>query len=171
MLLEGPDDQRFFEGVLETEFLKKFDKIIFFPYAEQTKKAREAVIKYLKHSGIEYIIFSDFDAAACITKSKRNLQAKISTADLAKIAIVKAEIESWYLAGLDYSSTRRLRIPFYPNTEVISKEQFERIGSTKFTSKIDFMKEILKFFSTDTARKQNDSFKYVWQNFIFNSRF
>lgn len=167
MLLEGPDDQRFFENVLKSEFLKKYDKISLFLYARRPKKVRENMVKSLEHLNYDYIIFSDFDVAPCITQSKKNLQAKISSADSTKIAVVKTEIESWYLAGLDYSSAQKLRIPFYSNTEDISKEQFEQIGSTRFTSKIDFMQEILRLFTINTAKKQNDSFRYVWQKFIF----
>ena len=158
---------RFFENVLKAKFMKKYDKIKPYQYSGMPKKTREKFVKSLEQSNSDYIIFSDFDMASCITKSKVNLQTKISTADLAKIAIVKTEIESWYLAGLDNQSTRKLGIPFYPNTENITKEQFEKVQPKKFTSKIDFMQDILKLFNFDVAKRQNDSFRYVWQKFIF----
>lgn len=42
-----------------------------------------------------------------------------------------------------------------------SKEDFEKLIPTSFTSKTDFMIEILKIFSTQTASEQNPSFSYL----------
>ena len=167
VLLEGNDDKRFFDSVFKPEFLKKYDSVMSYLYAQRSKKNRDRMVNILKRRRIDYIIFSDFDEALCVTKSKAVLQTKIPSAESAKIAVPKNEIESWYLAGLDYSSTRKLRIPFYTNTETVSKEQFDYNRSTSSDSKIDFMQEILKLFNVGTAKKQNNSFKYVWHKFVF----
>ena len=168
VLLEGPDDQRFFDKLLRPEFLKKYDKITPYLYAQRSKKEIERTIKSIKDLGSEYIIFSDFDCSSCITESKKNLQIRIQAADVAKVAVVKTEIESWYLAGLDQSGTRKLGVPFYTNTEDTSKKIFEQNrSSSRFDTRVDFMLEILKIFDIDTAKKQNNSFRYVWQKFIF----
>ncbi len=167
VLLEGTDDERFFNRVLKSELAKKYDKIVTYLYAERPKKAIESMLNSLKRADSEYVIFADFDTSQCITESKTILKNKIPGAGFAKIAVAKKEIESWYLAGLDRASTRKLRIPFYPNTEGISKEMFEHNRLGKHDSRIDFMQEILKRFDVKVAKKQNDSFRYVWHKFVF----
>ena len=96
------------------------------------------------------------------------MQKEIPTADLAKVVVVKTEIESWYLAGLDHSGTRKLGVPFYTNTEHIPKKIFEQNRPGKFDSRIDFMMEILKIFDIDTAKNQNASFRYVCEKFMIS---
>lgn len=139
-------------------------------YAKQSKKSMGKLLDSLNKGDLEYIIFSDFDVAHCVTEKKEFLTTtKMPEADLTKITIVKQEIESWYLAGLNYSNARKLRIPVRPNTEYISKELFDRDRTNKFSSRIDFMQEILKHFDISTAKRQNNSFRYMWHKFIFQS--
>lgn len=168
VLLEGPDDQRFFEQILKHEFLKKYDKIMPpYLYAKMSKKSIGKLLNALNKGGREYIIFSDLDTARCVTEKKESLiKTNTPKADPAKIAIVKLEIESWYLAGLKYSDARKLQLPPRANTEDISKELFNQNMTNKFSSRIDFMQEILKYFNANTAKKQNDSFRYMWHKFI-----
>lgn len=75
--------------------------------------------------------------------------------------MVIKKIESWYLAGLDDSPCKQLGIPSYTNTEDITKEQFNRLMSKKFDSRIDFMQEILKYFQVEIAKQKNKSFNYL----------
>lgn len=167
VLLEGGDDQRFFDQILKPEFEKKYDKAIPYLYARRSKKSLEELLNSLNKNDQDYIIFSDFDEARCITKKKEDLIIKMPRADPARIAIVKQEIESWYLAGLSYSNAHKLQIPFRPNTEDISKELFPQNRTSRFSSRIDLMQEILKHFDINAAKKQNDSFRYMWHKFIF----
>ncbi len=161
VLLEGSDDDRFFNYVFKPELSKIYNKIVKYQYAQRSKKNVDRLMHTLKHSGYEYVVFSDFDRAQCVTASKEALQKRIPVKDAARIAVAKMEVESWYLAGLDHSSTRKLHIPFYANTEDISKEQFET-NRPKDSLRIPFMIEVLKLFDIDTAKKQNHSFRYVW---------
>ena len=56
-------------------------------------------------------------------------------------------------------------IVYRSNTDDITKKQFEQLMSDKYSSKIDFMTEILKKFDYDTAVKQNTSFQYFDQKY------
>ena len=77
-----------------------------------------------------------------------------------KIVIVIKEIESWYLAGLDEKQCKELGIKSFQETNDITKEQFNSVIPTKYDSRIDFMAEILKRFSIETAKSKNNSFQY-----------
>lgn len=70
------------------------------------------------------------------------------------------EIESWYLAGLDAQACKEFNIHNVPETDSITKEQFDALIPEKFISRIDFMLEILKVFSIESAKQKNMSFKY-----------
>ena len=85
--------------------------------------------------------------------------------DVARIAVVKAEIESWYLAGLDHRNAGSLEIWYSGNTESMTKEDFTRMHE-KYSSKIDFMTDILKKFSIDIAKTRNESFRYFCDKFL-----
>ena len=74
--------------------------------------------------------------------------------------VVKKEIESWYLAGLDSAACKQLKLPLSRNTDKITKEKFENLMKKKFDSRRDFMVEVLKYFSIKEAKGKNASFKY-----------
>ena len=96
---------------------------------------------------------------------KQELKHKYKKVDENSIIVVKKEIESWYLAGLDKESSKALRVPYLNSTDDVTKEQFNSMVPEKFDSEIDFMKEILKHFSIETAKQKNESFKHfikIW---------
>jgi len=74
--------------------------------------------------------------------------------------VVIKEIESWYYAGLSSESAEYLAVPDLPLTDDLTKEDFNALIPSKYDSRIDFMFEILKFFSIDTAGKKNHSFNF-----------
>lgn len=63
VLLEGADDQRFFNKILKPELSKRYDRIIPYLYASRPKKVREHYVESLNKSNAEYIVFSDFDVS------------------------------------------------------------------------------------------------------------
>ena len=106
------------------------------------------------------------DNLACYTDKKHYIQLRTaSNVDAAKIIIVKTEIESWYLAGLNCHDARSLNIVFHTNTNNITKEMFQQMTPNSFPSAINLMAEILKKFSLDAAKKQNQSFQYFCNKF------
>ena len=134
-------------------------------YANVSSKDLGTFVRSLNKSQ-EYIVFADSDRNSCFGRSKDRLQNRIPGADDAKVAVVKTEIESWYLAGITREGARDLQIPHYENTDSIDKEHFNMIMPRKFKSRIDFMAEIMRIFDVNTARNKNSSFGYVWNRFI-----
>ena len=80
--------------------------------------------------------------------------------------VVCREIESWYLAGLNDDSRRKIKIRRrFNKTDSISKEQFDRMMPERFVSRIDFMQEIMKLFDRETASTKNTSFEYFMRKY------
>ena len=165
-LLEGEDDERFFNRIVRAELAKKHSRIKVYKYAQITRINREKFVDWLKKSGTAYIFFSDMDRMTCYTKKKEQVKSKVvKNVDITRIAVVKAEIESWYLAGLDRRNAASLEILHSNNTENITKEDFAKVHK-KYTSKIDFMTVILEKFSWNVAKTQNESFRYFCDKFL-----
>lgn len=76
-----------------------------------------------------------------------------------KIIIVKKEIESWYMAGIDESICDKYKITELESTENFSKEDFDKI-IPKGKSRILFMHEILESYCCDVAKNRNSSINY-----------
>lgn len=164
VLLEGPDDDRFFRSVLLPELAKAYDNVRTYLYARKSRKDRAKYVKTLNESKQAYIVLADFDAKdSCYGKRKSRLRKDIPRAGDTNMAIVRTEIESWYLAGMGRPECERLQIPYHPNTEPISKEEFEQMrGRAEPMPRAEFMVTMLDAFSADTAKRQNASFGYVW---------
>ena len=103
----------------------------------------------------------------CYGGIKLALRKKMRRADLGRIAAVKTEIESWYLAGMGRAECGRLRIPYRPNTEPVSKEEFEQMRwRAEPMPRAEFMSSMLAAFDAERAKRQNSSFRYVWDRFV-----
>ena len=105
--------------------------------------------------GADYIIVADINDAPCVTERKEKIKRRFG-ADIIdeKIVLTIREIESWYLAGLTNSKCEKLKLRNIPNTDNMTKENFNSLIPKKFSSRIDFMVEILKCFSIPTAKKK-----------------
>ena len=164
--LEGEDDERFFNRIVIDELVKKYSRVRVYKYAQTTRNDLEKLVGLLKKSGAAYIFFSDMDMAPCYTKKKEKIKSKTAkNVDIARIVVIREEIESWYLAGLDRRSAESLGIQHYNNTGKITKEDFIKMHK-KYSSRIDFMTTILQKFSIDIAKTQNESFKYFCDKFL-----
>lgn len=168
VLLEGPDDERFFLSVLRPELAKTYSTIRTYLYAQRSKKDMEKYFKTLHGSKQDYVVLADFDVGgSCYGGIKLALRKKMPRADLGRIAVVKTEIESWYLAGMGRAECGRLRIPYRPNTEPVSKEEFEQMrGRAEPMPRAEFMSSMLAAFDAERAERQNASFGYVWGRFV-----
>jgi hypothetical protein len=110
--------------------------------------------------GADYLYLADINAAPCVSARKERIQGKLPNLDPARIAMVVAEIESWYLAGIDQSSSERLGVPPCRTTDSVTKEQFDHMIPSRFRKRTEFMVEILRFFSTETAKQKNRSYRH-----------
>jgi hypothetical protein len=108
----------------------------------------------------DYIFVSDIDTEQSVREKKQVLYSHFSHIDGGSIVVVIKEIESWYYAGLSGESAQSLSVSALPSTDELTKEDFNSLIPSKFDSRIDFMFEILKYFSIETAEKKNHSFKF-----------
>lgn len=162
--IEGPDDERFINTIIIPKIDKKF-RCSVYRYACITIQKRKAFLNSVKAMDfVDYFFLCDIKSSPCVTEKKESLknifQLRI---DENKIVIVIKEIESWYLAGLNEQKSKELGIKYLRNTDDITKEYFNNIQPEKFDSRIDFMSEVLKRFSIETAKSKNSSFKYFME--------
>ncbi len=165
--VEGPDDARFFTGVLDPLFKRSYPLIKVIEYARMKDVKIANYLKSIIATGDCYIFFTDFDNNVCVSSTKQQLINKKINLDNKKIIVVKNEIESWYLAGLNLRDSKHLKIKKLQCTDEITKEKFLKIMEcAKFSSRIDFMNEIIKVYSIDHAQTKNTSFKYFYNKFM-----
>ncbi len=163
IFVEGNDDERFFREILLPRFQKNYVSIKIIRYAQKPKKFEyiKNFIKSIQSMKADYIYVTDINSSPCVTDKKNKISEKLNNIESNKILVVIKEIESWYLAGLDRNSTKKLGIKkVYPTTDTLTKEQFNSLIPKKFDSRIDFMMEILQNFSLETAQQKNKSLKY-----------
>lgn len=166
ILVEGPDDTRFFENIVRPLFTPHFKDIIVKEYAVRTPSFVNTMISACKGPNKCYIFQSDIDDNKKDHKwKKEKIIKKYKSVEEDNIIIVITEIESWYLAGLDERSSEKLGIDYLSNTDDITKEKFLKLLPRKFDSKIDFMLEILKDFEIATAKKKNRSLNLFLTDF------
>jgi hypothetical protein len=163
-LVEGDDDERFFQKIIKPKFEEKYNTVIW-KYAQEKNTKVDNFLKSIKAMGAKYIFVVDINSAPCVTSKKQEIQNKFKNIDIDRIIVVIKEIEGWYLAGLDAKSSKELNIRSYETTDDISKEQFNDLMSKKFDSRTDFMAEILKRYSIETAKQKNKSFKYFIEKY------
>lgn len=168
VFVEGPDDNRFVSTVLTPSLRSQFEDIQIIEWSKRKKDYVKKYIESIKNmDGREYIFFKDDDSTICITKSKETILERCCNLVADRIFIVKAEIESWYLAGLDGENCKSLGIKdSFQDTDELTKEDFNRLMPRKFRSRIDFMNEILKRYDIPIARTKNQSLNYFSKKYI-----
>ncbi len=169
ILVEGNDDERLIREKIEPKLMRKYDHINIVQWANRRKDYLKKYITSIISMGADYIFLRDSDLSPCISERKEGTKNTYNFLKESKICIVVQEIEGWYLAGLNEIASEKIKIANYKNTTKITKEKFEKIIPTTFSSKIDFMIEILKYFSIETAKNKNASFKYFYEKHIENS--
>ncbi len=164
--VEGLDDSRFFKGIFKPFFKEQYYRVKVIEYASKSRKSIASFLKSIVSAGDSYLFFGDFDAGICVTDTKKSLVATYDNLDDQRTIVVKKEIESWYLVGLDSKNSKYLKITNFKDTEDVTKEDFLRSKKdTRFSSKIDLMSEIIKRYSIDEARQKNSSFAYFYKKF------
>ena len=154
--VEGDDDIRFFDRIIKPVFEKKYNFVEVRACAQLKKKKIANFIKSIKAMKADYIYVADINNSPCITAKKQ----KIKNIEQNRIIIVIKEIESWYLAGLSSEDSEKFKIRPFKTTDNVNKEAFDKLRPKSFDSRLDFMLEILKYFSIEIAKEQNQSFKY-----------
>lgn len=163
--VEGDDDERFFENIMKPKLQKKYNFVETRRYAALKKEKIDNFLKSIKAMGADYIYMIDINNSPCVTAKKQETQNKFKNIEGERIMVVIKEIESWYLAGLGNAQANKFNIRNISETDTITKEQFNRLIPRKFDSRIDFMLEILKFFSIEIAKQKNRSFRYCIEKY------
>ena len=173
IFVEGDDDERFFREILFPRLKEKYSNIKIVKYARKSKKSeyiKRFIQSILSMKG-NYIYVTDINDSPCVTAKKQEIKNRIRNIDGNKILVVIKEIESWYMAGIDRNSAKNLGIKdkdfrtIERTTETITKEQFNSLIPKKFSSRIDFMREILKKFSINIAKNKTRSLKYCIEKY------
>jgi hypothetical protein len=163
--VEGEDDARFFEKIMEPRLKKKYDFVETRRYAAMKKEKIDNFLKSIKAMGAEYIFVVDINNSPCVTAKKQGVQNRLRNIDVDRIIVAIKEIEGWYLAGLGNIEAGKFKIRTFDNTDTITKEKFNSLIPKQFDSRVDFMLEILKNFSIEIAKQKNESFRYVIENY------
>lgn len=166
ILIEGYTDKIFFEKIIKPMFETKYKSVILWEYSQKKGKKVDRFIKSIKTIGSDYIYCIDINNAPCVTAKRKEIQNKFENIDEGRITVVIKEIESWYVAGLDMTCSGKLGIHHFSNADDITKEKFNSLIPKRFVgSKIDFMVEILKYFSIEIAKEKNRSFGYFLKKY------
>lgn len=161
VLLEGPDDTRFFDAILRPILESRYDYVQTWQYAGEKHEKTKNYLRAIKAMKADCVFLRDINASPCVTAKKEAIQKTYPrVVEPPNVFIVVLEIESWYVAGLDNGNCKQLGIRLSAKTDHIGKEQFNGLIPKKFGSRIDFMIEVLKRFSIETAKQKNKSFSY-----------
>jgi hypothetical protein len=168
ILIEGDDDERFFESVVKPFIQERYSAIKFWQYAKENEMRKVNFIKSINSMKADYICVGDIDNVPCVTFKKEKITdgfGKKITAD--RIVIVIRAIESWYLAGLDEKAAKKLHIrKKIETTDNVIKKHFNQLIPKNMPRPV-FMQKILENYDVEIAKGKNRSFGYFltkWMN-------
>jgi len=166
ILVEGEDDIRFFGRTIKPLLSPRYDSIEIMPYACIKREKINRFLATVDQMQSEYILVADIDQERSVRDKKQILYYHFSNVHGGSIVVVIKEIESWYYAGIPDDIAHKLGVPPMQSTDTLTKEDFNALIPKKFDSRIDFMFEILKFFSVEAAVRKNASFRYFARRYI-----
>jgi len=166
ILIEGDHDKVFFNNVIKPLLERKYYSVHLQKYSELGKAGTNTVINTSKRKGDDYIFVTDMEKIQCIPGKKQERMTEFNSIDdKSRIMVVVRKIESWYTAGLSDDKYKEFGLKPLNNTSKSGKGLFKKLLIKRrlkgeLISEIDFMKEILKDFDTETAKQRNTSFRY-----------
>ncbi|OAI45011.1 hypothetical protein AYO43_08615 [Nitrospira sp. SCGC AG-212-E16] len=161
LLLEGDDDKRFADSVIVPRLEHTYQEVKIVKYAQMKNEKFVAYITSIRGMGAEYIILADIDGEPCVTRKKQRIVQTYKSAEIEKVIVVRREIESWYLAGLNAETCKKLKVTLGNDTEVIAKEHFDELIPRAFLNRTDFLVEILRCYAVSSALTKSKSFQYM----------
>jgi hypothetical protein len=165
ILVEGEDDIRFFGRIIKPLVACQFASVEIIPYACIKRVNITRFLKSVHMMGNDYLFFADIDDERSVRDKKQILYCWFNGINGKDIIVVIKEIESWYYAGIPDDIAVKLGIPVLADTNDLTKEDFNRLIPLRFDSRIDFMFEILKYFSLETAVRRNQSFRFFIERY------
>ena len=160
ILLEGNDDERFFDKIVKSLLQERYSVIKIWKYSQRKQEKIVDLVKSINSMKADYIFARDFNDSPCITTKKEKITGEFKQITEDKIIVVVKEIESWYLAGLDENTSKKVGIRKKIRTEDrITKEDFNQL-IPKNMPRIEFMRNILENYDVEIAKRRNRSFGY-----------
>lgn len=170
ILVEGSQDEYFVERIVKPWLISKgkCKDINTFMYARRKREIVENYIEATLEKEEEILCLTDSTHAPCISGRIEDLiNNEIGHFDRKAIIVAVKEIESWYLAGVDYQCCRRLRIEYVPKTENVKKEGFHSIiARSKYRNRQACKAEMLRNFNIQLASERNASFNRLYRKYL-----
>jgi hypothetical protein len=160
IFVEGLDDARFFRSIVKPRLKGRYRSVEIVMYACMKHEKATEFVRGIRKMGHDYIIAADIDQAPTVQEKKGIVRGRFYDAEWSRIFVVVMEIESWYLAGLKPEDAARLGIPELAATDGITKEDFNRLMPRAYRSRIAFLIDLTRYFSSDAARIKNRSFDF-----------
>jgi hypothetical protein len=162
LLVEGEDDARFFEHVVIPLLLRDYQRVEPVQIRAWPKEKLKKFLHSVEAMDAEYLLVGDLDFHPCVTAAKEVVVKRQPFVEPARVQIVKAEIESWYCAGIPDRDAElgSLRIATCTDTSEVTKEAFNAAIGQKAPFRIPFLISLLERFDLETAARRNASFRY-----------
>ena len=170
ILVEGNDDERFFTSIIIPLLSPRYRAVRLIKYACMRSNRVCRFIRSIHRAGDELLLVTDIDKAPGVAAKKHIIMERFGVIQQGEIMVIIQEIESWYLAGLDNAAGNRLGITVPPTTDEVTEEDFNALIPNRFSSRIDFMFEALKYFSIQIATSKNQSFSYFIHHYRLSNR-
>lgn len=183
VICEGDHDELFFETVCKPALKQRYQSVVFYQYAQKTPKDVRKLLRSLrqmnKGAGLNvdclYIrdfdrgpsAASQFDRGPSIADRKDRIQELYNEIERERIVLVVQMIEGWYAAGVSGEGAEALGVKEMASTDSVIRSIFDAWMPDRFgESRIDFMRELLKYFDRKGARAKNRSFDYFCTTFL-----
>jgi len=171
-IIEGPDDERFFNKIVKPLFESNGFKTKCFKHACIRPKERIKFIRSIKRfDNCDYIYAKDLDQYPCISSRRNSITKELSDeVDDNRIMVVAKVIESWYLAGVDEKTLKQLHVNrknisrILKSTDTIDKIQFNEFFPTTIP-RSNIMHQLLSNYNIYDAINRNTSFNYFMRKF------
>jgi len=155
------------DTVVRPQLEPKYDWVEVVPYAGMTKaKVTKWIESIRAMEYADYVFLADNDESPCVSTKKAALVQQIKSLQPARVSVVVEEIESWYVAGLTAQGRERLEIGEMENTNSLDKESFDELRQETFESRIDWMIEMLRYYSFEDGLLRNSSLQYFASKFL-----
>ena len=167
LFVEGDDDERFFRSVLLPFLRSAYQDVQFVQFSRLKKEKVRGFLHSIAGMKADYIFVRDLDRLPCATAARDRLVAVFPQVSADRVQIVKAEIESWYCAGLPEGHPwESLAARPHLDTSTVTKEAFEATILRKGAPRVSTMLEILESFDREAAARRNESFQRFVRRFI-----
>lgn len=165
ILLEGNDDERFFDRIIVPLIAHRYRSVKLIKYACLKSVRVCKFIRSIRRMGDELMVVADIDQAPDVWAKKQVIMGRFCVSNPGEIIVIIQEIESWYLAGLGPSDAGLLGVRPPHTTDHVTKEIFNQAIPLHYISRIAYMIEILSRFSIPTACRKNRSFHYFMNHY------